>query len=410
MLYKLEMENFSSIRDPQVLDLRVGKGVPDYPERLGPVYQGSDERVPKVVALFGPNGSGKSTVLKALAFIAWFLRDSFQHNGPNLPIERFNDTESLNRPIRLAVELGGPMELTADALQWSTETEGASFGVYRYELEIKTSADGSIRTVTSEVLRQKRHGRSKWSRVFERDRDCRINGSKTFPLTRYTQVIDKVRENASVVSTLALFEHEPSKILVETARRVVGNILLQRTDFDDGQVRQLLSGDPAVVEALNRELQRLDIGIESMHVEPTPRGPEAFFRHRGLDLAMPWGMESHGTRSFIKMFPPLFTVLNYGGIAVIDELDEAIHPMILPEMLRWFYDPQRNPFDAQIWMSCHSASLLDDLSKEEIVFCNKDHKGRTSVYSLMDVQSVRRNDNFYKKYLGGVYGAVPQIG
>ena len=88
-----------------------------------------------------------------------------------------------------------------------------------------------------------------------------------------------------------------------------------------------------------------------------------------------------------------------------------IHPLVLPEILRWFYDKEvRNPHDAQLWISCHSASLLDDLTKEEVAFCEKDATGRTSLYSLMDVQAVRRNDNFYRKYLSGVYGAVPHIG
>jgi hypothetical protein len=44
------------------------------------------------------------------------------------------------------------------------------------------------------------------------------------------------------------------------------------------------------------------------------------------------------------------------------------------------------------------------------VFCEKDIRGRSQVYSLMDVGAVRRTDNLYKKYLGGVYGAVPQVG
>jgi hypothetical protein len=54
--------------------------------------------------------------------------------------------------------------------------------------------------------------------------------------------------------------------------------------------------------------------------------------------------------------------------------------------------------------------LLDDLSKEEVVFCEKDQQGRTRVFSLMDVQAVRRDENLYRKYLSGAYGAVPTIG
>jgi predicted ATPase len=70
----------------------------------------------------------------------------------------------------------------------------------------------------------------------------------------------------------------------------------------------------------------------------------------------------------------------------------------------------RNQQNAQLWMSCHNASLLDELIKEEVYFCEKDSRGRTRLYGLQDIQSVRRNDNFYQKYLGGVYGAVPQLG
>jgi uncharacterized protein len=66
MLYRLEIENFYSIRDLQVLDLRIPKITQEYPERFAPIYDGADEQVPKVVAVFGANGSGKSTVLKAI--------------------------------------------------------------------------------------------------------------------------------------------------------------------------------------------------------------------------------------------------------------------------------------------------------------------------------------------------------
>ena len=34
----------------------------------------------------------------------------------------------------------------------------------------------------------------------------------------------------------------------------------------------------------------------------------------------------------------------------------------------------------------------------------------TEIYSLNDVKAVRRDDNYYKKYLGGTFGAVPRIG
>ncbi len=405
MLYRLEIENFYSIRDLQVIDLRISKSVPEYPERFAPIFEGASERVPKVVAVFGANGSGKSTVLKALAFISWFLKDSFQHTG-NLPCEPFNDEISSNAPIRLAVEIGGPMELSSEVREAASSK--TRYGTYRYELELHPK-DGAIDKVWREALLQKPNGQGRWVRVYERQSDV-IKGSKSFPLTGFSKVIDKVRPNASVVATLALFEHPAAKALVQSAETVIRNILIDRTDPNDADAIQFLALNPGIVEALNRELQRIDVGVEQMQIVQTATGPAALFKHEGLRHQMPWLLESQGTRSFIRIFPFLLLALQRGGIAVIDELDQSIHPLILPEIMRWFYDSARNPNKAQIWMSCHSVSLLDDLLKEEVVLCEKDHRGRSRIYSLMDVKAALRVDNLYKKYLGGTYGAVPQIG
>ena len=53
MLYRLEIENFLSIRDLQVIDLRIDAKVPDPDGRYAPIFKGSDLRAPKVVALYG---------------------------------------------------------------------------------------------------------------------------------------------------------------------------------------------------------------------------------------------------------------------------------------------------------------------------------------------------------------------
>lgn len=409
MLYRLEIENFYSIRDPQVLDLRIGKNVPDLPERFSGIFPHSEERVAKAIALFGPNGSGKSTILRALAFLSWFLSESFQHKGPNLPCERFNDEESANRPIRLAVEMGGLLDLSGPELTPEEIAGSDDLGTFRYELHLQP-VDGAIRVVSHEALRMRRRGQGKWQRVFERDVDRKVQGSRSFPLGGYSRVIDKVRHDASVVATLALFEHQASKTIQQSAKSVYRNILIDRTELGDQAVISYLAENPQVVVALNRELQRIDLGVEEMQIVSGATGPVALFRHQGLHIDMPWGLESHGTRSFIRIFPLILLALQHGGVALIDELDQSIHPLILPEIVRWFYDPERNPYDAQLWMTCHSASLLDDLAKEEIVFCEKDNNGRSQVYSLMDVGAVRRSDNLYKKYLSGVFGAVPQVG
>jgi AAA15 family ATPase/GTPase len=213
-----------------------------------------------------------------------------------------------------------------------------------------------------------------------------------------------------VIATLAQFDHQPSLLLQRLAASILTNIFIEKVDFSEDKVVRFYAEHPELIEALNREIERIDLGIRGMSIDSSAAGPVARFEHEGLDRLMPLHLESHGTRQFIRIYPMLIQTLKIGGVAVIDELDLAIHPLVLPEILRWFYDPTRNQQNAQLWMSCQNASLLDDLIKEEVYFCEKDSRGRTRVYGLQDIQSVRRNDNYYQKYLGGVYGAVPQLG
>ena len=58
-------------------------------------------------------------------------------------------------------------------------------------------------------------------------------------------------------------------------------------------------------------------------------------------------------------------------MAVIDELDTDIHPLLIPELFRWFYDTERNPKGAQLLFTAHNPAILDELEKEQVLFFRK---------------------------------------
>jgi len=309
--------------------------------------------------------------------------------------------------MRFAIEIGSVMNLTHDVLTRAAAGEAVEHGIYRYDLEIELE-NGVAKRILTESLRQKPNGQGKWQRVFERDANGAVKDSKSFSLSGFQHLVKTLADNHSVLSSFAKFQHPAAKIFVDLARRAI--FLVERANHPDKDVIDYLKTQPHMVQRLNSELNRIDVGVEGVRWKDSLDGPMLMFKHSGLYHEMPWLLESHGTRSFIKMFPYVTAALDHGGVAAIDEMDGAIHPLVLPELLRWFYDARsRNKHNAQLWLTCHSASLLDELHKEEIVICEKDRQGRTKFFSLMDVKA-RRDENHYRKYLGGAYGGVPLFG
>jgi uncharacterized protein len=402
MIFRLEIENFYCFRDLQVVDLEVAENVPDVPGRFGSIAPGVRRRAPKIVALFGANASGKSTVLRGLTFLAWFARDSLL-SAPEarLPYDRFNDAESAERPTRLRLSFTGE----TDPLASSEEKRGWS--VYLYDLVLGNALNGSNRVI-AEALRRQPEGRGRSHRVFERDENGVVVADASFRLGSYGSIA--IRNNASAIATLAQLGHPLSLKLREAARTVWSNILLERVEPREEDAARLYLLSPDLTAKLNREIDRIDVGIRGMQVTGHGSSAELRFYHQGLQIPMHWAAESHGTRSVLKYFPVINHALEGGGVAVIDELDASIHPHVVAEIFRWFHNPERNARDAQLWITCHNASLLDELEKEDVFICEKDRQGYARVYGLKDVKSVRRDHNLYRKYMSGVYGGVPLIG
>ena len=404
MLYRVEIENFFSIGEHQEIDLRARKSVDDTLGRLSPIYVGSEDRVPSVVALFGPNAAGKSNVLRAISFGAWFVTRSFESRpSQDLPYEKFGSKEKIAEPTRLSFSFAGPIDFL------DTSGNGRQCP-YSYELVLSPRGNAPDSVVLERLSFQPK-GRGKPTTIIERREGSKVKFARGFLTSSTENALNEVlRSQVSVISTLSQLNHQVAGAFVASIMAVVSNIFIDRIEGDEGEMTRWYSSNSDALCELQAIAKRIDLGIEEIGIDNTTSEPRLLFQHTGLDQIIALHRESHGTRQFIKIFPYIFMVLNRGGIAIIDELDTAIHPLILPEILRWFGDETRNPHGAQLWTTCHSASLLSELTKEEVLFCEKDSRGYTSIYKLADVDRVRRNENFFGKYVGGEYGAVPVLG
>ena len=395
MLRKLTVQNFYSVADAQTLDLRIPSNVPDPLGRFGTPIEGRKERFPRVVALFGANASGKTNVLRSIVFLVQILRDSVDWKpDQRWPFLAFEARQWKERPTKFKVEFDARI----------LETHESRI-LYIYELEI---APGGLK-VLSESLKYYPEGRPRL--LFERKKNIVLAG-KDFRLSKRDPVREKIRDNASLISTLARFNHKFSTAIYNNLSTVMTNVVMigSRVELPVAVSTQHYLDNKEILQKLKKEIRRFDFGISDVELASTPNGVEPVFRHNGMELPMAYAFESHGTQRFYNIFPYLNFVLAYGGVAVLDEFDNDIHPLLLPELVEKFLSPDENPNNAQLIMSCHSPILFETLEKDEIFFTEKDNDGRTHVFGASEIKGVRRDTNLYEKYLSGALGGVPRVG
>ena len=104
----------------------------------------------------------------------------------------------------------------------------------------------------------------------------------------------------------------------------------------------------------------------------------------------------------------ILPVLEHGGIAIIDEIDNDLHPHMLPKMLDLFKFQHTNPHNAQIIFSCHTPEILNLLKKHQVYLVEKNDL-ISETWRLDEVIGLRSDDNTYAKYNAGALGAIPNI-
>jgi uncharacterized protein len=392
MIRKIKIENFYSFRDEVELDFGIPLTATDLDDRFAQSREMDRERLPKVLALYGPNASGKTNFLRAVSFLV-----DFAANSVHLPIRDqiralpFRDVHHENETTKFLVELDGKL------LDWPDRA------VFSYELHIMIKT----KTVVFEALKYKKE--KNWRGLFTRNGQ-QIDSKKDFQLTKNDRLKQNIRKDASVISCLALLNHPFAAAIQSGLQHLMTNVSVSgKHEFLPRNATDYYQKNPEVFSALQVEIGKLDLGIDRIELISTNNGIEPFFTHSGLDKPLPLLFESNGTKRFYAQFPTIEYALRNGGVAILDEIDSDIHPTLLPELVKKFQSPHTNPFNAQLIMSCHDASLLDYLEKEEILIVEKDSIGGSDIYRLTDIKGIRRDKNLYANYLSGVYGGIPRV-
>lgn len=128
-------------------------------------------------------------------------------------------------------------------------------------------------------------------------------------------------------------------------------------------------------------------------------------------------IESYGTKRIIDLAPTILNAIRKGYTLLVDELDVALHPMVLMNFISLFHNDEININKAQLIFNTHNPIYLNNsiFRRDEIKFVEKDFETHEStMYMLSDFgtqgkSGVRNTTDYMKNYFMNKYGAIIDI-
>jgi len=402
MLIGFSVGNYKSFKETVTLSM-VASSITEEDKDLDEnnVFQINDKlSLLKSAAIYGANASGKSNLIAAINFMKWFVLNSSKET-----------------------QVSDAIDIEAFRLSTQTEKEPSFFEIV-FLLEDKTFRYGfevNAQEVVSEWLFQADDSEEKM--LFERDFDYRLGD---FP--EGEGISRKTRSNALFLSVVAQFNGEISgKILLWFSKNLQLISGLQDTQYRE-ETLESFENDRHRHDIIEFS-KKLDLGIADIQIKKYISQKTAMFgiyevgvktvhrkynadgKQTAIELFDIETHESEGTNKLFALAGLLLDTLRTGKILLIDELDARLHPLITRELICLFNSNETNPHNAQLIFTTHDTNLLSSKTfrKDQIWFTEKDDKGATDLYSLVEYK-VGKNASFERDYIMGKYGGIPFIG
>ena len=401
MLIRFSFKNFKSFKNENCLDMEA-TSLKEHEYNVAKIDNGE---YLKVSAIYGANASGKTNVLQAFDYMKKRILVS-DDSKKNSPIDEENIYSFMinNAPIALEVEI-----------------LAKNNKIYKYGFEVLKDK------IISEWLFEKRV--NKFYSIFERE-----NNNVSMKPNKISELvnIDERTLFLNIYSKIDRTNEDFSNVydwFVNSTYLDLGNPNFER--FINNRVSLKILSDENYKKELLKFIKTFDSGIEG--IKTTPDSIEAVKSNNGIiDIevihkgengelkALPFYLESNGTRKMFHLFDFFMDALKNGMVLFVDELDAKLHPLLTRYIINLFHNSDTNKGNGQLIYSTHDTVNLnkETFRRDEIWFAEKDKDGISEIYALSDYileddknagKKVRNDATYNKDYLTGRYGAIPVL-
>ncbi len=161
-----------------------------------------------------------------------------------------------------------------------------------------------------------------------------------------------------------------------------------------------------IVENINMFLDKYNFEFRLNNIIEPCEKEELFFERKGVDILLPFDMESIGNRTLIYLLPIIKKVIDNNGMLILDEFGSGMHNALEELLIRYF---MKTSDESQMFLVSHSTNLISQnlLRPDQIV--SVDYENNSSTIFKFSTEKPRSSQNLEKMYLGGVFGGLPNF-
>jgi len=434
MLKRFTVENFSSYRDENILDLTSGT------TEMHPYHQYNFKKVKllKSAIIYGANASGKSNLIKAIDYAQKIVLNNLDNVETYKKYFRL-DNKSLNKSTKFEFEV----ELDNNFFTYG-------FSTILNKKEIEEEWFYQIGKSSPEMIFERKKNSIKLGKIFSQQEiknrfkiyseDMKNQSHQLF----LSEIANKDLELKEVVFFNQLYRWFDEKLIFIYPYSTFDGISLignnnnlskifkkYLNEFDTGIIdislidenfeKSLKDLPTKIKQEIEKDLNKdvlknkkiktvLQINGMFYTVYKDEYG-ELKVQKLGLIHSQEFQElfelkdESDGTKRLFDLIP-LINMFTEDYTIVIDEFDRSLHPKLARKFFELFYNIKDSK--SQLIVTTHESNLLDlDLvRRDEIWFAEKNENGASKLFSLNQFK-VRYDSKIEKAYLLGRYGAIP---